>query len=47
VLFNRSVEFFTTGGAFQLDYIRGFGHHRASLAHAFLVTVSAPPYYSC
>jgi hypothetical protein len=42
VLFNRSIVFLTAGGAFQLDYIRGFGHHRESLAQAFLA-IHLPP----
>jgi hypothetical protein len=38
VLFYQSVVFLATGGAFQLDYICGFRHHRESLAQAFLAT---------
>src|SRR6267378_1821193 len=37
VLFYQSVVFLATGGAFQLDYIRGFRHHRESLAQPFLM----------
>jgi hypothetical protein len=36
VLLYRSVVFLAAGRAFQLNDIQGFGHHRESLAQAFL-----------
>jgi hypothetical protein len=43
VLLNRSIVFLPASRALQLNNIRRFGHHRKSLAHAFLAAVSAMP----
>src|SRR6266850_2186928 len=43
MLLHGSVIFFPASRAFQFKHIRRPCHHRKSLAHTFLATVSAPP----